>query len=71
MTVLTKSGYLLSEEDSVEAAKAILSSLEYLVREAQAASLPTLSHALTSVILTSENWVEAEGRAVCGQTQKN
>lgn len=71
MTALTKSGYLLSEEEPADAAKAILSSLEYLAREAQAASLPTLSRALISVILTSENWVEAETSAKCRQPAQN
>lgn len=65
MMTLTKSGYLLTEEKPVDAAKAILSSLEYLAREAQAAGLPTLSRALISVILTSENWTDVENHAAC------
>lgn len=46
----------MTTETSTEATVAILSSLQYLVTEAQAAGLSTLAEALSQVIVKRENW---------------
>lgn len=51
---------LLADESPEEAADAILSGLEYLAREAQAAGLQDLARALVGVISSPGHWPRHE-----------
>lgn len=60
LTALPPSQQSKARETEGDAATAILSSLQYLITEAQTAGLSRLARALSRVIMARENWSKSE-----------